>query len=367
MKVLCNVMYAKVGGGLTYALNQVGALAAQPDVQVHVLVSPWNIEAFRSLPGLPSTSVHPIDVPNVPARFAWEQLVLPRWARRRSFDLILNSGNFAPLVCATPNAMVLQNPNFVGEGRARSASRGRGYRAKVRLSFEGMRRSDVVISVSNVLAEEIRSEPRLRSVDVVTVRTADPAPTPEVASRSEVEAVVGTEPYVLSVANDYPHKRLDDLGELAARAASVPGVPDRVVFAGDIPEKRRSDIEARAGSACDRLQFLGAVSDRALVAGLYRQAFAAVSTSEMESWGLTLPEAGMHGCPVIATDLPAHREVAGDHARYVAPGDVQGMLDRLADLVGEPRPEPWGMDRSWDEHGRELAGVLRRVAGVTGR
>ena len=42
MKVLCNVLYAKVGGGLTYAVNQVASLADQPDMEVRLLVSPWN-------------------------------------------------------------------------------------------------------------------------------------------------------------------------------------------------------------------------------------------------------------------------------------------------------------------------------------
>ena len=362
MKVLCNVLYAKVGGGLTYAVNQVASLADQPDMEVRLLVSPWNADAFRAIPAIPRTAVHEVRVPNVPARFAWEQSVLPLRAARSACDVLLSSGNFAPLLSKVPSVMVLQNPNFVGAGRVRSAGRGLGYRSKVRLSFESMRRADTLVSVSNVLAEEIRSEPRLRGIDLVTVRTAGPVAVTDAVDGREVEDLVGPEPFLLSVANDYPHKRLDDLGELVRRLADAStGLPRRVVLAGDIPSTRRADIERRAGDHSAMLHFLGPVADRRVVAGLYDKAFAAVSTSEMESWGLTLPEAGARGCPVVATDLPAHREVAGDRAHYFEPGDVAGLIDRLRDVASTSRPTPWGLDRTWQDHGRELAEVLRRA------
>ncbi|MBX3315016.1 MAG: glycosyltransferase [Actinobacteria bacterium] len=362
MKVLANVMYAKVGGGLSYACNQVSALAREPDVDVELLVSPWNEEAFRTLGAVSDDALHLVKVPNVPTRFAWEQFVLPRWAARRGFDVVLNSGNFAPLVCGVPNVMVLQNPNFVGDGRIRAAGRGLPYRAKIGLSVAGMRRADAVVSVSDTLTEAIGSEPDLRHIDVVTVRSAGPPVEPDEIDRSAVTGLVGPDPYLVSVANDYPHKRLEDLGALVARLAdSTTAVPARVVLVGDIAEDRRAAIRARAGEHADRLVFLGSVGDRPVVSGLYRHAFAAVVTSEMESWGLTLPEAGARSCPVVATDLPAHREVAGDHVRYVEPGDLDAFVSALEAIVDEPRPAPWDIGRTWEDHGRELAAALRDV------
>lgn len=362
MKVLANVLYAKVGGGLTYALGQVGALAEQEGVDLHLLVSPWNEDAFRTADVVPSSSIHPVAVPNVVARAAWEQVVLARWAARHDVDVVLNSGNFVPLVCRTPSVMVLQNPNYVGEGRRRARSRGLRYQAKIGLSFLSMRRSDLVVSVSEVLASGIRSERWLRGVPVETVRTGGPAPVAAEAGREAIEALVGPEPYLVSVANDYPHKRLDDLGALVAALALDDDPPvERVVLAGAIAETRREEIRARAGRWSDRLLFLGSVSEPEVVAGLYRHAFAAVSTSEMESWGLTLPEAGARGCPVVATDLPAHREVAGRHARYVEPGDIEGYVARLRQVADAERPAPWNLGRTWGDHGRELAAALRGV------
>lgn len=364
MKVVCNVMYARVGGGLTYAVNQVAALARRDDVTLEVLASPWNADAFRAIPELPSDSLQVIEVPNVPARFAWEQTVLPLRLRRRTADVLLSSGNFAPLLCPLPSVVVLQNLNFVGEGRVRSASRGIGYRMKVRLSLAAMRRADAVVSVSETLTAAMRTEPTLADASIVTVRSASPAPSAAV-DRAVVVEQVGEAPYLLSVANDYPHKRLDDLGVLARRLGPdgpAPAAPVRIVIAGDVSEERREHIRGLAGTDADRLCFLGPVDDPSLLAGLFRDAHASISTSEVESWGLTLAEAGAQGCPAVATDLPAHREVAGDHARYFPPGSVDGLMERLEELGMEPTRATWDLGRDWDDHASELVDVLRSAA-----
>lgn len=369
MKLVCNVLYAQVGGGLTYATNQVAALARRDDVTLEVLVAPWNVDAFLAIPELPPSAAQVIKVPNVSARFAWEQFVLPLRLRRRGADVLLSSGNFAPLRCSIPSVMVLQNLNFVGDGRIRSASRGAGYRAKVRMSIASMRRADAVVSVSETLTSAMREEPALARANIVTVRSAAPAVI-AAADRTRVVELVGDEPYLLSVANDYPHKRLEDLAALVRQLGpdgAAPNAPTRVVVAGNVSEQRREMIRGLAGPSADRLRFLGSVAEPALLAGLFRDAFALVITSEMESWGLTLAEAGAQGCPAIATDLPAHREVAGDHARYFPPGSVVALMERLHELGASPERVPWDLGRGWDEHGAELMAVLRSAVDGSGR
>ena len=57
------------------------------------------------------------------------------------------------------------------------------------------------------------------------------------------------------------------------------------------------------------------VSDEMLLK-LYDSAAALLAPSEGEGFGLPLVEAAQHGLPIIARDLPAFREVAGEHAFY---------------------------------------------------
>lgn len=120
----------------------------------------------------------------------------------------------------------------------------------------------------------------------------------------------------------------------------------------------------RAGRP-DGLVFLGPVADRETVLALFRGAAAAVITSELEAWPLTLHEATSQGCPLVASDIPPHREVAGDLARYVPVGDLDGFASTLGDAVTGPRPEPAVNGHGWSEHGARVVDLLRAV--VDGR
>jgi glycosyltransferase involved in cell wall biosynthesis len=65
-------------------------------------------------------------------------------------------------------------------------------------------------------------------------------------------------------------------------------------------------------------------------------------------------EAMASGCPVIASDLPELRELAGDAAAYVAPDDQQGLAATLVELAADPDRR-----RRMAARGRELAAGLR--------
>jgi phosphatidylinositol alpha-mannosyltransferase len=55
-----------------------------------------------------------------------------------------------------------------------------------------------------------------------------------------------------------------------------------------------------------------------------------------ESFGITLIEAMAAGCAVVATDLPAFREVAGEAASYFERGNPQALAAAVMKLMKEP-------------------------------
>ena len=55
-----------------------------------------------------------------------------------------------------------------------------------------------------------------------------------------------------------------------------------------------------------------------------------------ESFGIVVAEAMAAGCAVVASDLPGFREVIGSSGVLVAPGDVKGLADAVASVVGDP-------------------------------
>ena len=77
------------------------------------------------------------------------------------------------------------------------------------------------------------------------------------------------------------------------------------------------------------------------LANLHRHAAALVLPSLLEGFGFPVVEAMHAGTPVLAADIPALREVAGDAARFADPYDVGALAEALTELatVGPLREE----------------------------
>ncbi|MEM9223335.1 MAG: glycosyltransferase family 1 protein [Pseudomonadota bacterium] len=98
----------------------------------------------------------------------------------------------------------------------------------------------------------------------------------------------------------------------------------------------------------------GALNDQE-AAPILAGARALLTPSFAEGFGLPIVEAHAMGVPVVASDIPAHREVGGDGALYVSPLDGNGWRDAILSLARDeeraaalrsaiPRP------RTWDDH-----------------
>ena len=78
-----------------------------------------------------------------------------------------------------------------------------------------------------------------------------------------------------------------------------------------------------------RLFFVEHPSD-AEIDFLYRQAAGLLMLSKGEGFGLPLVEAAHHGIPIVCSNLPVFREIAGEFATYVEAGDAQALAAQLA-------------------------------------
>jgi glycosyltransferase involved in cell wall biosynthesis len=143
-------------------------------------------------------------------------------------------------------------------------------------------------------------------------------------------------------------------------------LPDdhQITLLGDGPS--RQDIErlvADRGLA-GRVRLLGRVSDEDL-RRWFCTARVLVSMSRHEAFGLTLAEALAAGTPVVASDVPAHREIAGEQpsgAVRLVPLEAGGnrLAEAIVDAVREGLPAGVRV-RSWEESVEQLLGIYESV------
>ena len=106
----------------------------------------------------------------------------------------------------------------------------------------------------------------------------------------------------------------------------------------------------------------GEVTDEQLAA-IYSGAHALVLASEDEGFGLPAVEALACGTPVAACEVPALREVLGERAAFVEPGDLRSLIES-AERSRRPAPAPpqW----TWQDAARSTWRVYQRAINFAG-
>ncbi|OYW39339.1 MAG: hypothetical protein B7Z42_06390 [Brevundimonas sp. 12-68-7] len=90
------------------------------------------------------------------------------------------------------------------------------------------------------------------------------------------------------------------------------------------------------------------------LATLMASARALVAPSSVEGFDLPAVEASALGVPLIASDIPAHRELV-PNARLIDPLDGLGWLDALEKATRHPPKAPPYVAPTWDRHFAEVA------------
>ena len=138
--------------------------------------------------------------------------------------------------------------------------------------------------------------------------------------------------------------------ELAARLG--PATPALVIVGRRGWESENVvDMLERCPAMHDHVVEAAGLSTPGLVA-LLRGSRALLMPSFAEGYGIPVVEALSLGVPVIASDLPVHREIARDHARFHHPLDGIGWRDAILDAMGEIVPTPRSGFRPplWSDH-----------------
>ena len=99
-----------------------------------------------------------------------------------------------------------------------------------------------------------------------------------------------------------------------------------------------------------------------MLASLYRRAIALVYPSVVEGFGLPLVEAKHYGTPVIASDIPVFREIAGDAIDYFRSLDSNDLAHHLIEAARTRPAPPQFPTLDWATASEGFLDVVRCVA-----
>jgi glycosyltransferase involved in cell wall biosynthesis len=247
-----------------------------------------------------------------PARILWEQVQLPREARRYRLDVMLNPGFTSPIYAPCPNVTVFHD---LQHKRHPEMFRWFDLPFWNLLLSASARRSRGLIAVSQATANDLQQFYGAGSV--VIHHGVEPAFFQIASERSPKQ-------FLLCVSTLHPHKNLDRLIRVHKKR---PDLPELVItglrgFAAE-------NLRRLAGR---RVQFTGWIPREKLYE-LYRTASAFIYPSLFEGFGMPVLEAMAAGVPVACSDIPPLREVAGECAIFFDPNDDTQIEQAMVRVV----------------------------------
>ncbi len=257
------------------------------------------------------------------SRIIREQLQLPAAVKREGVDVLWSPGYTAPLRCTCPQVLSILDMQYKTHPQDLSLP------ARITTDIlvqRGVKAARRVIAISEFSKSEIVKHTGIgpEKIDVTPLAadqdfaTATPRPTHL------------AKPYILCVANSYPHKHMEAL--VAAYAALQPEIPHDLVIVG----KARLGEPAVQTAMRDvpdpvRVKRIAGLERQALIA-LYQHADLFVFPSRYEGFGLPVLEAMLAGTPVLTTRKASIPEVGGEDVTYFDP-DREGDLAACIELA----------------------------------
>jgi glycosyltransferase involved in cell wall biosynthesis len=310
-----------------------------------------------------SFSLCPFRAENRYARIVREQTELPWRARQARIDVLWSPGYTLPILSACPQVVTIHDMQYKSFPEDLSTIARFTTDALVHMAARPHRH---IIAVSEFSRQEILKHTRANADRVhVTLEAVSST------FRSDLEGTESTPdaPYILCVANTYPHKRVEDL--VTAFACLEKSIPHNLVLVGR-PRRGEAAVQNALLSLSDKTRCIRKEGlTRKQLVQLYRHAAAFVFPSHYEGFGLPVLEALCAGTPVVTTRCASIPEVGGDAVAYYDHKDPSALASCLLQVLNRHEDERvlWKQKAekqialfNWNNTARETIAVLAKAA-----
>lgn len=388
MRLFINGLAASAGGGLTYLRNVIPHLARRTDVEATVLLNPQVRGEFGELPNI--LFVETVAGSGAVRRLLHEQRALPDLVRRHGAQALVSTGNFALWNSPVPQILLSRNALYTSEDFRRDVRARRDYTIwadtliKGWLARRSIHRAEITVAPSEAFAQELSQWAGKKVVSVHhgfdrEAFAADPTPLPE-RVRQQVEKA--NDALRLLFVSHYNYYR-----NFETLFRALPILSDRLdgkkvklfltcrLNSADNPGSYRAEAASALANSLrtsETLVELGTVPYRSLH-HLYRACHIYVTPAYAESFAHPLVESMSSGLPVVASDLPVHREICQDAATYFSRFSPEALAEQVLQVYRSPelaeRLAQHGLNRAqgfrWDTHVQCLLALAQELVGAT--
>ncbi|HEY4304188.1 MAG TPA: glycosyltransferase family 1 protein [Gemmatimonadaceae bacterium] len=332
-------------------------------------------EALAKLPKDPRFTSRVIGPPVYPI---WEQVSLPRAARRDRLDLLYCPANAAPLLLPRETRLVITIHDLMYLLPQRMLPRSPSmYQRAGRFYLRHVvplvaRRASYVTTVSECSKTDIVKWLGYEADRIAVLREA-PGDAFRPMNDADADALLQrlgvARPFALALGAVDPRKNTRRIISAFTRMVRDGGVEGQLVISGLSPSAAEQFREyAQSLDIASRVVLLGFVAEAELLA-LYTRAWVLLYPSLYEGFGMPVLEAMACGTPVVGSVTGAIPEIAGNNALLVEPTDEAAIAAAARRLWVDPklrqRLRDDGLARaasfSWPRVTSELLDVFERT------
>jgi glycosyltransferase involved in cell wall biosynthesis len=383
-RLFVNGAAASAGGGLTYLRNVIPQLAQQKDVQATVAI---NKAYLGQLPQPANIAFIESDSKyGAAGRFLWEQSALRAEILASRADVLLSAGNFAIRKCPVPQVLLSGNSLYISKDfRADLRKRHEygtlvGHNIRTFLAKRSVSWADCTVAPSESFADDLRRWTGANNIQAVhhgfdhEIFFCDQEALPV-----EIQNKLNVFPQALRLLFVSPYNYYRNFETLFRALPLIRNKTGRDVKLfltcrlqpndnpGSYNVNRAVALIENLGIGDDIVE-LGAIPNHHLH-HVYRACQIYVTASYAETFAHPLVEAMSCGLPIIASNLPVHREVCEAAAVYFDGFSPQELAQRVADVAGNAgvseqmsiAGQARARDFSWKKHTEELLAIFRAL------